>query len=170
MSDRMTAMDIEKQEFPRKLRGYDPENVRMYLGSVAEEVERLHLETGKLREQAGELDSRLEDYRAREKTLQETLVSAQAMAVDLKDRSRAEADLMVREARLKSERLLQQSQDQLGRLEDEIGRCKLERDTFERQVRSTIEQHLSVLDARKQKRADADNLRVLRSIGGSDAG
>ena len=92
------------------------------------------------------------------------------MAVDLKDRSRAEADLMVREARLKSERLLQQSQDQLARLEDEIGRCQLERDTFERQVRSTIEHHLSVLDARKQKRAEAASPRALRSIGGSDVG
>ena len=91
-------------------------------------------------------------------------------ADDLKERSRAEAELLVREARLKSERLLQQSQDQLSRLEDEIGRCKLERDSFERQVRATVEHHLSILDARKDKRGEADSRHVLRSIGGTDAG
>jgi cell division initiation protein len=170
MSDRMSAMEIEKQEFPRKVRGYDPDNVRMYLRSVAEEVGRLNLENGQLREEIGQLKSRLTEHEAREKTLQETLVSAQGMAGDLKERSRAEADLLVREARLKSERMLQQTQDQLDRLEDEIGRCKLERDNFERQVRGTIEHHLSLLESRKQNRAEADNVRVLRSIGGTDAG
>ena len=170
MSERITAMDIERQEFPSKLRGYDPENVRMYLKSVAEEVERLNLENGKQREELGEFKQQVGEYKAREKTLQDTLVSAQGMAGDIKARSQAEAELVLREARIKSERLMQQTQDQLARLEDEIGRSKLERDNFERQVRSLVEHHLSLLDARQQQRSDPDNVRVLRSIGGSDAG
>ena len=51
---RLTAMEIEKQDFRRKVRGYDPDDVQMYLRSVAEEVERLHLENGEFsRKSAG---------------------------------------------------------------------------------------------------------------------
>ena len=37
MSSRMTAMDIESQAFHRKLRGYDPEEVDLFLTSVSDE-------------------------------------------------------------------------------------------------------------------------------------
>ena len=38
MSSRFTAMDVEKQEFTRKVRGYDPDEVRIFLSAVAEEA------------------------------------------------------------------------------------------------------------------------------------
>ena len=37
MNDRLTAMDVEKQEFASRVRGYDREEVRMFLRSVAED-------------------------------------------------------------------------------------------------------------------------------------
>jgi len=162
MSARLTAMDIDKQEFTRKMRGYDADEVRLFLKAVAEEVERVNLENATLREENGALQIRVEDYKDRERALQETLVTAQRMSSDLKDRSRAEADLLVKEARVKAERLLEQSQDQLHALENEIGRLRLEKDAFENRLRAAIEEHLSLLDLRRQERADIDNLRFLR--------
>lgn len=171
MSSRIVAMDVENQEFSSRLRGYDPEEVRLYLRSVAEEIERLTLENGTLREETGALKQRLEEFRDRERSLQETLITAQKMAQDLKEKSRTESDLMLKEARLKTERILEQAQDQLARIEAEIGRAKLERDAFENRLRNTIEEHLSLLDLRKQDRAELDNLRFLRRRpGGAEAG
>lgn len=165
MSSRLTAMDVERQEFPRALRGYSPEEVRLFLRAVAEEIERLNLENAALREENGGLRERLEEIRERERALQDTLVTAQRMAGELKDKSRSEAELMVKEARLKAERLLEQAQDQLHDIEAEIGRLKLERDAFENRLRSTIEEHLALLDLRKKDRAELDNLRFLRRRG-----
>ncbi len=165
MDSRLTAMDIERREFPRKLLGYSPEDVRLFLRAVAEEFERLHLEDAALREESGSLRERLQDFRERERVLQETLLTAQRMAGELKDRTRSEADLMVKEARLKAERLLEQAQDQLAEIEAEIGRLKLERDAFENRVRSVVEEHLALLDLRKNEKADLDNLRFLRRRG-----
>jgi cell division initiation protein len=158
-------MDVERQEFPRRLRGYDPEEVRLFLRAVAEEVERLHLENAALREENGGLRERLEEVRERERTLQETLVTAQRMAGELKEKTRSEAELMVKEARLKAERLLEQAQDQLQAIEAEIGRLKLERDAFENRLRNAIEEHLALLELRKKDRAELDNLRFLRRRG-----
>lgn len=39
MSTRLTAMDIEKQVFTRKMRGFDPDEVQLFLRAVAEEIE-----------------------------------------------------------------------------------------------------------------------------------
>ncbi len=170
MSTRLTAMDIEKQTFTRKMRGVDADEVQLFLKAVAEEFERLTLENATLREDTGTLKQRLDDYKDRERTLQETLVTAQLMSSDLKDRSKAEADLLIKEARFKAERLLEQAQDQLQSLENEIGRLRLEKDAFENRLRTAIDEHLSLLDLRKQEQADTDNLRFLRRRSTTDVG
>jgi len=167
---RLTAMDVERQEFPRRMRGYDPQDVRLFLRSVAEEVERLNLENGQLREQVGAVKSALDEFRRREQMLQQTLVTAQSMTGEMKEKAKAEAELMLRRARLNAERMLQQAQDQLGRLEAEISRCKLERDLFERRLRGTIEEHLAMLDQRRSDGHELDNLHVLPRRTGSEAG
>ena len=170
MSTRLTAMDVAKQDFTRKMRGFDPDEVTLFLKAVAEEIERLNLENQTLTEESGTLRTTVEDFKERERALQETLVTAQRMSSDLKDRSKAEADLLVREARVKAERVLEQAQDQLHAIENEIGRLRLEKDAFENRLRSAIEEHLSLLDLRKQEKADLDNLRFLRRRSTTDVG
>ena len=170
MSTRLTAMEVEGQEFPRKVRGYDPDDVRLYLRSVAAEIEKLNLENGSLREELGRLKEQIHEHRDRDRSLRETLVTAKEMAEGLKDRSREESDLMIKEARLKSERLLERAQDQLARIEAETSRAKLERDFFENRLRSAIEEHEALLDLRKRERSGTDNLRFLRRRTAAEAG
>ena len=170
MSDRMTAMDVEKQEFTRKMRGYDPDEVRLYLKAVAEEIARLQLDNQSQRDEIGRLTGRLEDFRERERTLQETLVTAQKMSEEMKGKSAKEAELLVKEARLKAERILEQAQDQLQMLENEIGRLRLEKEAFENRLRAMLEEHVALLDLRKQEKGDLDNLRFLRRRSSGDLG
>ena len=162
MADRITAMDVEKQEFTRKVRGYDPDEVRIFLSAVAEEVGRLNLENADLRDQMGRLQQASQGFERRERDLHATLLSAQSLSGEMKERARAEADLIVRRGRMDAERALQQAQDQLARLEAEISRCRLERDLFERRLRSTLEEHLLLLDQRRHDLDEMpDNLRLL---------
>jgi len=171
MATRITPMDIERQEFPRRIRGYDVDTVRMFLKSVAEEIERVNLENAELLEEIGELRMRNDAYAEREQTLQQTLVTAQNMSGEMKERARSEADLTVREARLTGERMLQQAQDQLARLDAEIGRCKLERDLFERRLRGVIDEHLRMLEERRGDEVrPGDNVHVLPRRAVADAG
>ena len=167
---RLTAMDVEGQEFPVRFRGYDPQDVRLFLRSVAEELERLNLENGRLREQVGAAKTAVEEFRRREQMLQQTLLTAQSMTGEMKEKAKAEAELLLRRARLDTERMLQQAQAQLARLESEISRSKLERDLFERRLRGSIEEHLSLLDQRRSDVNELDNLHVLPRRTVSDVG
>jgi cell division initiation protein len=170
MSDRIFAMDVERREFSKKMRGYDPEEVRAYLRAVADEMGRLNLDNQTLREEVGHLNARLDDFRERERTLQDTLVTAQRMSGEIKDKSQRESELLVKEARVKAERILEQAQDQLHAIENEIGRLHLEKDAFENRLRSTVGEHLALLDLRKQERGDLDNLRFLRRRSSNEVG
>ena len=171
MSERLTAIDIENQDFPKKVRGFDPQEVKMYLKTVSEDFGRLTLEKGERQETLAKLETDLDDYRAREKSLQDALLAATKMSEEITDRARREAEVMIKEARVKSERILQQAQDQLSRVEDEIGRARLERDSFERRLRSVVEQHLEMLELRQSERKETDgNPPVLRSVSNTEAG
>lgn len=169
MSDRITALDVQSQKFDRKMRGYDPEAVDMCLRSLAEELERLNLENGSLREELGEAKRGVAEYRDREKVLQETLVSAQKMTDEMKATTKSESDLIVREARMKAERLLSDAQDQLGSIEVEIGKQRLERDRFETRLKSMIEEHMTLIELRREERAEMDNLHFIKRRSGSEA-
>jgi cell division initiation protein len=170
MSSRLTAMEIENQAFRSKFRGYDPGDVDLFLKSVAEEVGRLNLEHGEMLEELGGLREELKELRSREQTLQKTLVSAQRMTDEMKERAGREGELLVQEARLQAERLLRDAQERLARLEMDINRSKLERGTFERRLRAILEQHLALLDMRNEAHGEPDNLRVLPHRLGSEAG
>jgi cell division initiation protein len=170
MPDRLAAMDVEKQDFNRVFRGFAEDEVRIYLKSVADEIQSLNLQNSTQKEELSRFQTEMAAFRSRETALQDALVAAQRLADQIREKSRAEADLMLREARMKSERVLQQSQDQLARIDDEIGRARLERDSFENRLRGAIEQHLDLLELRKRERQETDNLRVLRRVGGSEAG
>jgi len=166
----LTAMDVEQQEFTRKVRGYDTDEVKLFLKSVGEELARLNLENATVREEMGQLRERLEEYRQRERMLQDTLLTAQRMAEEHRENSRVESELLVKEARIKAERLLEQAQDQLATLESEIAQARLERDVFENRLRSAVQEHLSLLELRKAERTEVDNLRFLRRRTGSEVG
>jgi cell division septum initiation protein DivIVA len=78
--------------------------------------------------------------------------------------------LVVKEARIRADRMQHEAQDTLTRLEADISRSKLDREVFERQLRSVVEQHLALLDMRREARTEPDNLRVLRKSVGSETG
>ena len=171
MSDRITAMEVERQKFSRKVRGFDPEEVTLYLRSVAEEIERLNLYNAKLLEENGRLRNEVKANAAREHTLQQTLVTAKKMSEELKERSQIQADQLMHEARIRAERTLQETQDQLARLEAEISRAKLDRDLFEKRLEATIEEHLKMLEQRRALREAApDNVHPIRPAGHDIAG
>jgi cell division initiation protein len=74
---KILPMDIQRQSFGTKFRGFDPEEVRGYLTIVAEEVAAIQGERDRLDHEIQSLKAALEEHRQREVILKNTLLTAQ---------------------------------------------------------------------------------------------
>ena len=159
---KITPLDIQGHEFKRKVRGLDPEEVKAFLALVAEEYEALIVANGKITDEVAELRERLGDLKERERILKDTLYTAQKLADDMKAEARRERDLLLKEAELKAERLIDHASKRVQDLEGEILDLKTERDAFESKVRFIIEQHQKLLDMRKEEEDVSSRLRFIK--------
>jgi cell division initiation protein len=148
----LTPLEIQKQTFSRVLKGYNADEVRAYLHLVAEEIERLVRENDRLSRDSAVLREDLEDHSNRERILKDTLLSAQKVAEDLTANARKEAELIVKDAELLSERVIGQAMQRVGEIERSITDLKIERRSVRNKLQSTLDsvQQMVVLDAEQE--------------------
>ncbi len=159
---KITPLDIQGHEFKRVLRGLDTEEVKAFLGLVAEEYEKLVVANTRLTDEVAELRDRLGDLKERERILKETLYTAQKLADDMKAESHKERDLLLKETEMKADRLLEHAGQRVNQLEAQILDLKVERDAFESKIRNIIEQHTKLLDMRKEEEDLSGRLRFMK--------
>lgn len=141
----LTPLEITQREFRKVLRGYDPEEVRHFIESVADEVESLLKDNAARRERIAELDDRVRALEGQEESLRNTLVTAQRMTEEIKANAKREADLIVREAEGKAQRLTAEAQTRVADAQKEILELRRQRDLFAATLRSHIQAHLELL-------------------------
>ena len=148
----LTPLEIQKQVFARKLKGFDPDEVRAYLHMVAEEIEILIRDVDRLSRENLMLREDLDDHNQRERILKDTLLSAQKVSEDVKMNARKEAELIVKDAELLSERLVSQAMSRVADLEKTIQDLKVERRSARNKLQAAIDtvQHLLMLDAEQE--------------------
>jgi len=148
----LTPLEIQKQLFSRTLKGYNVDEVRGYLHLVAEEIERLLIEVDRTSRENAMLREELEDHNQRERILKDTLLSAQKVSEDVRANARKEAELIVKDAELLSERLVSQAQSRVADLERAIQDLNMERRNARQKLQSTLEmvQQLIIVDAEQE--------------------
>ena len=148
----LTPLEIQKQTFARAVRGYHRDEVRAYLHLVAEEIERLLKDLDRLTRENAMLRDELEDHAQRERILKDTLLSAQKVSEEVRANARKEAELIVKDAELLSDRLVGQAMQRVGDLQRAIQDLKIERTGTRNKLLATIDtvQQLLVLDAESE--------------------
>lgn len=142
---RLSPLDIKKQEFKRLMRGYDPEEVNTFLEMVAEEFEILQREKNRLEDEALKLRTQLHDYQEVERTLKQTLMNAQESVQLSRDNSKREADLLLREAELQAEKILEDARHKLAQLKNDLQIVRAQKDSFARRLRHLLESQLELI-------------------------
>jgi len=154
---KISAQDIEQQRFKRKVRGYDAHEVDAFLRMVAGEVQRLTFEREESKSEIGRVREELGDARKREQTLQGALAAAERIAQQIRGEGQRDAEALLQDARLRSDRMIENAQRELADLEREITRLRVERETFENRLRLTIDEHRRLLDLRQERSARAES-------------
>jgi cell division initiation protein len=151
---RITPMDIRQQQFTvRMFRGFDVQEVDTFLEDLAADYETLLKENSLLKEQLQTLEERARGLEDRERVLQETLVTTQKVMEEMKESARREAALVVREAELKGEKMVEAARTAEASIQAEVEALKRMRRQLAESVRSTVDMYQRLLD--QEIRAEA---------------
>ena len=143
---RITPLDVRKQEFRRVVRGLDPEEVSAFLSTVADEYEAVLVDNKQLRERILELDEKIGEYRNMEKTLRDTLMTAERVLAETKDNAMKEADLMLRDAELRGQQINDSFRQQALDLRREILSLHQEKEAYLARFRGLAEAQIQFVD------------------------
>jgi cell division initiation protein len=144
---RLTPLDIRKQEFKKAMRGFDADEVNAFLSTLADEYEAVINDNKALRERLLELDDKVQEYRNMEKTLRDTLLTAERVTVEAKENARREADLLVKEAQIEAEKSVRDIRNSAMKLRQEIQILKQQKDGYLSRLRILVESHINFIES-----------------------
>jgi cell division initiation protein len=138
---RITPTDIREQQFSKRLRGCDAEEVAAFLEAVAEDYEAVVKENALLREELSSMEERARNLTEHERTLQDTLVTAHRLTEDMKASSKREAQLVLREAELAAEKVMEEARAEEARIRADILAIKRVRRQLVDELRATLNRY-----------------------------
>jgi cell division initiation protein len=154
-------MDIQRQVFGKRFRGFDKDEVRTYLNFVAEEVAALQRDRDSLEQELQSLRAVVDDYRSREAILKNTLLTAQRLTEELKENARKQSEAIVHEAEIKADRLLEMAQSRSHDVERSIVDLRAHRQALRSDIRALVDRITHLLALQEEAEAE-DNVRFLR--------
>jgi cell division initiation protein len=159
---KVTPLDIQQQQFKTRFRGFDIREVDTFLEQMAETVERLQKENQNLGDEVRRLELEIQGYRKREETFKRALLNSQKVLDQMKDNARRSAELIMAEAEVKAEKILNKAHNRLAQLHEDITELKRQRTQIEVQISSIIEAHSRLLEIGKEgmKESDEEDAKV----------
>jgi cell division initiation protein len=139
---KVTPLDLRQTKFQTAMRGYDRGEVAAFLTEAADDYENALRENDRLRQELGKVEALLNEMRGQEKNLTNTLITAQALADEIRENAQQEAGLIVREAEGRADLLLQKCHARVEDVQREIDSLRLKR----REVETGLEGIIGTLN------------------------
>jgi cell division initiation protein len=136
---RRAPSDLLSVDFPRTLRGFDPDAVRDYLSKLALEMESVRAELERLKAELELKDAEVARLAAQETAVGKSLVAAHQNAEEIKQTARADAERILVQAQRRASVLEREAQEKADALHQS-------RRAFEKQFRAMLEGYLSDLE------------------------
>lgn len=147
----ITPLEIQKMRFSQKMRGYDPTEVDGFLSLLAEELAARVAQAEKLERENRYYRQRLEETEHREHQLQQTLLRAQKVSDDITANARREAELLVKEAEVAADKIVQQAIEQSTRFESKIADLRTARRELQLKFKNTLDLFQRILEAEMEE-------------------
>jgi cell division initiation protein len=142
---RISALDIRQQQFSKRMRGFDRQEVEAFLEDVAEDYESVVKENALLKEQLAALEERSRNITEHERTLQDTLVTTHRLTEEMKQAAKREAEIIVRDAEMRGEKVAEEMRAEAARLRQDVGALKRLRHQFVEELRGTLARYERLL-------------------------
>lgn len=143
----LQPLEIQKQRFAQKLRGYDPVEVENFLALVAEDVTQRVAELERLEREVRQLRQRLDTAESRERDFQETLLRGKKVTDEMIATSQREAQLLVKEAEMHADKIVHQAMERAQEVDNRIQELRTRRRELQLKFRGTLELFAQILQA-----------------------
>ncbi len=152
----LTPLDIRQQKFTIKFRGFDLHEVDLFLEQMAETFELLNQAHDRLHDKLNRAKAECKGYREREETFKRAFLNSQKAMEQMKENARKSAELIVAEAEVKAEKILNKAHGRFAGLQGDIAELKRQRVQLEMQIGSVIEAHSKLLELSKEEMVTMD--------------
>jgi len=158
---KLTPQDILTQQFNVKVKGYDRDEVEDFLKQVARALEREILEGGKLKKDIDKARETLAKFEKKDEILRETLISAQRFSTEIKTNAEREAELIVKEAEIKGEEIINSAMDRHKTLKEEIRNLKFKRKEIESDIINMLNSLKELIGSYRQDDEDFEKVEYI---------
>lgn len=161
----LTPLDVRNKrgDFKKLMRGYDPQEVDVFLEIAADRLEAITRENMALKERVSALQAQVNSQTDREQAVQAALVTAQELRAEIRSQAQREAETIVREAETEARRLgaeaeaeartkLRGAERQLDKLDDAVEQLDRRRTRFLREFRQLLQRELDVVSVEEGRK------------------
>ena len=143
---KITPIEIQQQQFKVRFRGFDVREVDRFLEQMTDTFELLQQENENAQNEIRRIKLESQGYKEREETFKRAMLNSQKVLDEMKENARKSAELIVANAELKAEKILNRAHKRLAQLHEDIAELKRQRMQIEVQIRSIIEVHTKLLE------------------------
>jgi cell division initiation protein len=141
----ISPLDVRNQVFKKMFRGYDADEVRIFLDAVADRMEDMIKNREDLERENAVLKEKNKSFTEIEISLRNTMVTAQRICDESKVAAQREADNIVRQAELDARTKVADVSGDLDHLARQRQTTRAETMAFIAKLKSLLEGHLSFL-------------------------
>jgi cell division initiation protein len=131
---KITPQEILNQVFSTKIKGYNPEEVKSFLQQIVETMESEIQEKESLKAKMEKLRENLAKIEKKEELLRDTLIAAQKFSSEIKINSHKEAELIIKDAEMKSEEIVKHAFTRQMAIKEEIKSLQFKRKEIENDI------------------------------------
>lgn len=153
---RITPLDVRKQEFRKAVRGFDCDEVRAFLSTLADEYETVLVDNKQIRDMIMEQEDKIQEYQGMERNLRDTLMTAERVMQETRDNASKKGDLIIQDAEMKARQVLEECRLRTEELRREIMSLRKEKESYLGRFKSLAEAQIKFVDTHENDFEDLD--------------
>ena len=141
----LTISEIKNKKFEKSAFGYKVEDVENFLNEVIDSIVALENEKAETEKKLVVLASKIEEYRNEEDSLRQALLGAQKLGDSILKEAKNRAEIMMRDATIKSENIVKNVKEEVKREEVILNKMKREVDSFRTKMLTMYNSHIDMI-------------------------
>ncbi len=158
---KLTPQEILSQTFSVKFKGFDPNEVRNFLQQAAETLEGEIQEKEELKGAMERLRESLAKLEKREDLLRDTLIAAQKFSSEIKANSHREAELITKDAEIKSDEIVKHAVVRQMAIREEIKNLQFKRKEIESDIIHLLNSLKELIETYHKQDVEFDKIEYL---------